>query len=89
MNWDSGNFHTDDPYADLEKIAPYAINAQIKMQIRRRGRQREPVDLARLLKILQTAGYRGYLVLEYEAEEDPYDAIPKTVDRLRRLLVAR
>src|SRR5262249_10276474 len=24
VNFDTGNFHTDDPYADLEKIAPYA-----------------------------------------------------------------
>jgi len=26
INLDTGNFHTDDPYADLVKIAPYAVN---------------------------------------------------------------
>ena len=29
INFDSGNFRTDDPYRDLEKIAPYAVTAQI------------------------------------------------------------
>ena len=33
VNFDSGNFQTDDPYADLAKIAPYAVNAQIKAAI--------------------------------------------------------
>jgi sugar phosphate isomerase/epimerase len=31
INWDSGNLHTEDPYGDLAKIAPYAINVQLKM----------------------------------------------------------
>src|SRR5690606_10217962 len=30
VNFDSGNFRTDDPYGDLARIAPYAVNAQIK-----------------------------------------------------------
>lgn len=29
INLDSGNFHTEDPYADLAKIAPYAVNVQL------------------------------------------------------------
>src|SRR5690606_38922658 len=37
INFDSGNFHGDDPYADLAMIAPYAINAQIKTEIQAAG----------------------------------------------------
>ena len=43
-------------------------------------------DLERVVKILRDAGYRGYLVLEYEAAEDPMEAIPRHLDKLRRIL---
>jgi len=77
VTWDSANVaKTDDPYADLARIAPYAITAQIKVMTRI---QDEPVeaDLPKLIKILKDASYAGYLVLEYEEEEDAYNAIPK------------
>src|SRR3569623_503330 len=35
INLDSGNFRTEDPYADLAKIAPYAVTVQVKAAIRR------------------------------------------------------
>lgn len=84
INFDSGNFRTDDPYGDLEKIAPYAINAQVKVMISRDGKK-EPSDLERVVKILKDADYRGYLVLEYE-EDHPHEEIPKYIDQLRTLI---
>lgn len=86
VNFDSGNFHSEDPYADMEKIAPYAVNAQIKVEIKPAGKKAEPADLPRVVKILKDAGYNGYVVLEYEAAEDPYQAIPKYVEHLRKLI---
>lgn len=85
VNFDSGNFNTDDPYRDLAVIAPYAINAQIKVKVRRNG-VHEDTDFARVIGILKDAGYRGYIVLEYE-EENPKDAVPRYIDTLRELLV--
>jgi len=86
INLDGGNFQTEDPYADLEKIAPYAVNAQVKVEVTPAGKGKESADLARVVKILQQANYRGYLVLEYEAAEDPFEAIPAYLDRLRSLI---
>ncbi len=86
INFDSGNFHSDDPYADLEKIAPYAINAQVKVVMQRGDRKtakKEPVDMPRLAKILREAGYRGYIVLEYEEDEDPREVCPKFLAEMR------
>ncbi|MGC9329242.1 MAG: sugar phosphate isomerase/epimerase family protein, partial [Candidatus Hinthialibacter sp.] len=40
VNFDSGNFHTEDPYQSLEKIAPFAVNAQIKIEMRPKGKER-------------------------------------------------
>ena len=85
VNFDSGNFQTEDPYGDLEKIAPYAINAQVKVDVFPGGKK-QPTDLARVVKILKSAHYRGYLVLEYESEEDPFVAVPKHLNQMRELI---
>src|SRR6516164_430647 len=80
VNWDTGNFHSADPYADLTRLAPYAVVVQIKTEIQRTGMKKEVADLSRLIGILRSANYRGYVALEYEAAEDPKTAIPRHVE---------
>lgn len=85
-NFDSGNVkYTDDPYRDLERIAPFTLNAQIKVEIPVNG-VKQHADLERIINILREANYSGYVVLEYEAKEDPYKAIPRYLDELRELI---
>jgi sugar phosphate isomerase/epimerase len=86
VNLDTGNFHTDDPYADLEKLAPYAVTVQVKTEIKRRGMKEEDADLKREIDILRTARYRGYVVLEYEAKEDARTAVPRHIETLKKLV---
>jgi sugar phosphate isomerase/epimerase len=90
INLDTGNFDSDDPYRDIEKIAKYAVTVQVKAEIHPRGKKghAEPADFSRLIKILRDANYRGYVVLEYEAKEDPYTAVPKHLASLRKLISA-
>jgi sugar phosphate isomerase/epimerase len=89
INLDTGNFHTDDPYADLAKCAPYAVNVQFKSQILRRGqKQKETADLARVVKLLRDANYQGYFTLEYEAPEDPWQAVPELLKKMKAALAA-
>ena len=83
INFDSGNFHSESLYDDLARIAPYAINAQIKVVVSPVKGRNEPSDFKRLAKILTDAGYRGYVVLEYEEAEDPRQACRKYLDQLR------
>jgi len=84
VNLDSGNLRpTPDPYADLARIAPYAVNAQIKVDIPVDGKKQH-ADLGRIVGILRDANYSGYVVLEYEAKEEPRDAIPRYLDELRK-----
>jgi len=85
VNFDGGNFRTADPYGDLAKIAPYAINAQLKVDLYPNGRH-ELADLGRVINILRQANYRGYIVLEYEATPDPFDAVPGHLKQLREIL---
>lgn len=88
VNFDSGNFRVDDPYAELAKIAPYAVNAQIKVEISPGGKT-EPADLERIVGLLRDAGYGGWVALEYEAAEPAHEAIPQHVRDLQPLLAAR
>lgn len=84
VNFDSGNFRTADPYGDLEKIAPYAVNAQVKVAMSPNG-IKQPADLPRIIDILRRANYRGYVVLEYE-EDQPHAEIPRYIEELRSLI---
>lgn len=83
VNLDTGNFHTEDVYGDLAKVAPYALNVQVKVVISGPGKQKEPADFERLATILRDAGYRGYIVLEYEENENPREACPAYIAQLR------
>jgi len=85
VNFDSGNFRTTDPYGDLEKIAPYAVNAQIKVMVEPMNAAKQSADLKRIINILRSAAYRGYVVLEYE-ERNPNVEIPRYLDAIRELL---
>jgi sugar phosphate isomerase/epimerase len=86
VNFDTGNFHSADPYADLERLAPYAVVCQIKTEIKRAGMPKEEADLKRLTDILRRANFRGYVALEYEAEEDPKTAVPRVIESLKKLM---
>jgi sugar phosphate isomerase/epimerase len=87
INFDSGNFHTADPYADLALIAPYTVNVQLKMDIKRKGAAAsEASDIPRVLKILRDVRYSGWFTLEYERNGDPFTEIPEIVRTLKPLL---
>lgn len=87
VNLDTGNFHTDDVYGELARVADYAINVQVKATISGPGRgDQRPADFERIGKILRDAAYRGYVVLEYEEAGDPREECPKVLDQLRAAL---
>jgi sugar phosphate isomerase/epimerase len=87
VNLDTGNFHGSDQYDQFAKLAPYAYNVQVKTELHSTGpRRTEPADLARVIGILREARYSGYVVLEYEAAEDPLKAIPGHIKKLRELI---
>lgn len=83
VNVDTGNFHTADIYGDLARIAPYALNVQVKVVISGPDGKKQPTDMARLAKIMRDVNYRGYIVLEYEEPGDPRIECPKFVDQMR------
>ncbi len=86
-NLDTGNFHeTDDVYADLVKLAPYAINVHFKSEVHPKPNPGQPVDMKRILQILSDVNYQGYLALEYAAKEDPWTAVPRLLAQVKSLI---
>jgi sugar phosphate isomerase/epimerase len=83
VNLDTGNFQSSDPYAELAQLAPYAINVQVKVSIHPQGGTRQHADFRRLARIAADAGYRGYIVLEFEENEEPRAACPRYVNEMR------
>jgi sugar phosphate isomerase/epimerase len=84
VNLDTGNFKTEDPYGDIARFAPYAVNVQFKIMIRPiNSKEPQAADMKRVMKILRDANYQGYVALEHEAKEDPMQTVPKWLKKLR------
>jgi len=80
---DTGNFQTEDPYKDMERVAPYTVTVQCKTDLTPKGGKQQPVDFDRVVSILRAAKYSGYIALEYEAKEDPKTGVPKAIEQIR------
>lgn len=86
VNLDTGNFRTKDPYKDIAESAPYAVNVQLKMKMREPAAG--PADLDRIGKIMTDSGYQGYIVLEYEEDDNPFEKVPPVLDQMRKFCKA-
>ncbi len=51
------------------------------------GKPDQPSDYGQLAKILRTAGYRGYIVLEFEESGDPRQECKKHLEQIRGAFV--
>ncbi len=87
VNLDTGNFRGDrDPYEQMEAVAPWAVNVQLKTVISHPDGTRKEIDLERLAGILQRTRYRGYVALEYEEPGDVWEACQHWIPRIRAAL---
>jgi sugar phosphate isomerase/epimerase len=84
---DTGYFTTPDPYVDIAKVAPYAVNWTVKQSVFDGGYGKEQIDLVRLMRIVRESGYRGYLPIEtlYAKGSDahPFKLVPAFLEKVR------
>ena len=83
---DTGNF-LEDPYSKLEMIAPYTSFVQAKTYYGGGEWYSLDLDYKRIFNILKKVNYNGYLSLEFEGKEDPFIAVPKSIEMLRSAMV--
>ena len=86
LNVDTGNFKTKEPYADIAKIVPYGVVCQVKSESFPAGKPSEEADMKKIVDILKTGKFQGYVILEFEAKEDPKTAVPRYLMELRKLI---
>jgi sugar phosphate isomerase/epimerase len=86
---DTGYFRSEDPYEDMARVAPYAVNWQVK-QSALGAESPVPLDLKKFVRIVRTSGYRGYLPIETLSvkgkDYDPFKVVPKFLDELRQAI---
>ncbi len=79
---DTGNF-LEDPYDRLAVLAPQTVLLQAKTYLGGGRWYTLDLDYDRIARIMREAGFGGYVSLEFEGEEDPLTAIPKSLELLR------
>lgn len=79
---DTGNF-LEDPYDQLEMLADQAILMQAKTYYGGGKWYTLDLDYPRIGEIMRNVGYKGYISLEFEGNEDPLIAIPQSLEVLR------
>jgi sugar phosphate isomerase/epimerase len=83
---DTGNFQQGDPYAEIAKVVPYAVNFQVKESPYGSA---SPVrmDVKKLAQVVRAGGYRGYLPIETLVgpgkEYSPLANVPKFLKEVR------
>jgi sugar phosphate isomerase/epimerase len=86
---DTGYFRSKDPYDDMARVAPYAVNWQVK-QSPFGAESDVPLDLKKFVRIVRSSGYRGYLPIETLSAKgkdyDPFKVVPKFLDEVRQAI---
>jgi L-ribulose-5-phosphate 3-epimerase len=86
MNLDIGNFRPPKVYEQIEMSIPYAVSTHIKTEVAQDdGKTKAPFDWDRVFGMFARHGYRGYMGLEFEAADDPTNAVPGHLRRLKEL----
>lgn len=79
---DVGSLRQSDPYAEIEKLVPYAVSWQLKEKVGY-GAKEAPTDLRKLKAIIDRAGYRGFLPIETLGPGDPKTKVAKFLAEVR------
>jgi L-ribulose-5-phosphate 3-epimerase len=79
---DTGNF-LEDPYDQLKQLADQTILMQAKTYYGGGKWYTLELDYPRIGEIMRNVGYKGYISLEFEGNEDPLKAVPESLKVLR------
>ena len=79
---DTGNF-LENQYEQLEMMAPRTFLIQAKTYFGGGKWYTLDIDYPRVAEIFRKVNYRGYVSIEFEGQDDPMTAIPKSLEMIR------
>jgi L-ribulose-5-phosphate 3-epimerase len=79
---DTGNF-LERQYEQLEMLAPMTSLIQAKTYFGGGKWYTLDIDYQRVAEIFRKVNYRGYISIEFEGNEDPMTAVPKSLEMIR------
>ncbi len=79
---DVGSLRQGDPYAEIEKLVPYAVSWQLKEKVGYGGKE-VTTDLRKVKAIVDKAGYRGFLPIETLGPGDAKAKVAKFLEEVR------
>jgi sugar phosphate isomerase/epimerase len=82
---DTGSYRVLDPYEEITKSIKYTVNWQIKEKIFINGEEKD-TDLDKLISIIKSSGYKGYLPIETLGEGDPKTKVTELLARLKKAM---
>ncbi len=83
LRYENGRVRWEPDYEGMRKLAPYTILVHAKTYFGGGEWYSLDIDYRQVATILQQAGYRGYISLEYEGREDPHTGVPKSIAMLK------
>ncbi|HZY78411.1 MAG TPA: sugar phosphate isomerase/epimerase family protein [Cyclobacteriaceae bacterium] len=82
---DTGSYRMADPYEEIVRSVKYAVNWQLKEKIFINGAEVE-TDVRRVIEIIKSSNYRGYVPIETLGEGDPKVKIKALLERVKKEL---
>ncbi|MBC7923956.1 MAG: sugar phosphate isomerase/epimerase [Ferruginibacter sp.] len=82
---DIGSYQGGDPYQQIAQTARYAVNWQLKENVFVNGVEQK-TDLDKVLRLIQSSGYRGYVPIETLGAGDPTKKVPLFLAEVRKAL---
>src|SRR5882724_3150011 len=82
---DVGSLRQSDPYAEIEKLLPYACTWQIKESVYY-NEKATPIDLSRVKEIIEKGGFRGFVPIEALESRASTDAVTSFLGKVRKAM---
>src|SRR5688572_21122509 len=83
---DTGSYRVHDPYEEISKSLKYTVNWQIKENVFINGAEQE-TDMGKLMGIIKSSGYKGYLPIETLGPGDPKAKIISLLSKLQKAMI--
>lgn len=82
---DIGSYRTADPYDEIARTIQYAVTWQIKEKVYVSGKETD-VNVDKLVRLIKSSGFRGYLPLEALGAGDPRQKVTALLNKFERAL---